>query len=263
MIFRVSLILVSLLTSCKFGQCSFRDTSKIENWKSSNIPTNWNSVYKHDKDGNSYYIPSTGWYVFIENNEVKVRPYPVKGFFANLKVLFNIDKGDLAILSGIKVKEGFLVGFNRGEFIGELRWYSNKRKIKKKYVGYDIIQFIKRDSEVYAMEGLYHMASSYGSIINLNFKDNKYVPRKYLKLPDAPMAIALDTNKNFLVITSKSILTVNQDKTIQIILDDCFWKFGLSPNSIVINNDIIYAGMREGVFKYNLKTKKQEWLLPD
>ena len=42
------------------------------------------------------------------------------------------------------------------------------------------------------------------------------------------------------------------------------WLWGfLYPTSMVIQNDVVYVGMRGGVFKFDLTTRKEEWLLPE
>ncbi len=254
--FRVSLIFVFLFASCSFGQRFKKDTSKITSWKSHKVPKNQKEFLKYNYD-------LDGWNVFIENKVVKVKRFSTKTTDSTLKALLNINKDGKTDLSYIKGEDGYLVGLNHGEFGGEIRWYSNEGKIIKSKKGLKIRQFIKRDSEIYAIQGLNHMGLSYGSIITVRYSNKEYFPEEYLKLPNAPEAAILDSNNTFWIITSQSILSVKPDKTIQIILNHCFWQNGLYPNSIVLNNNVIYAGMRGGVFKYNLKTKKQEWLLPN
>ena len=41
-----------------------------------------------------------------------------------------------------------------------------------------------------------------------------------------------------------------------------FWGH-LYPTSMVIQNDVVYVGMRKGVYKFDLATRKEEWLLPE
>ena len=48
---------------------------------------------------------------------------------------------------------------------------------------------------------------------------------------------------------------------IQLLLADRGMQYDeLYPNNLIIKDDIIYAGMRGKVYKYNLLTKKQDWL---
>jgi len=46
------------------------------------------------------------------------------------------------------------------------------------------------------------------------------------------------------------------------LLENAFWDSisYLYLNSLAIQNDIAYIGMRRGVFKFNLRTKKQDGL---
>lgn len=261
--FRASLIFVFLFASCGFRQRFKKDTSQITNWKSHKITKKPNDLWVYNKKEMVYEAPKIEYCVFMENNEVRVKPFSTKATDSTLKALLNINKDGRTYLSYIKGEDGYLVGLNHGEFGGEIRWYSNEGKIIKSKKGFKISQFIKRDSEIYAIHGLNHMMLSYGSIIKVRYSNKEYFPEEYLKLPNAPHAITLDNDNNFLVIISTSILKIKPDKTIQIILNNCFLDNGLYANSIVFANNIIYAGMPGGVFKYNLLTKKQEWLLPD
>jgi hypothetical protein len=58
------------------------------------------------------------------------------------------------------------------------------------------------------------------------------------------------------------LLSVDINKNTDTLIATGMWDY-LSPGSLVIKNDIVFIGMRKGVFKYNLVTKKEEWLLPD
>jgi len=105
---------------------------------------------------------------------------------------------------------------------------------------------------------------SKGSIINIENEGGKWVSKVYLELPFAPYAITLDSNKNFFVITSNNLLKVDSNKKITTLFKKDVWKIGFHSNSfsIVIKDNIVYEGMRAGVYKYNLLTGRQEWLLP-
>jgi len=103
---------------------------------------------------------------------------------------------------------------------------------------------------------------SEGSIINFEKENGKWVVQEYLKLPKAPYCFNLDSKKNFIILTSNNLIEVDMNKNIKTIVDAGVWTNGLYPNSLVIKDDIVYSGMRAGVYKFNLSNGKQEWLLP-
>ena len=120
-----------------------------------------------------------------------------------------------------------------------------------------------RDNKIYAIEGLAHLSMSEGSIVEIKKDNGKWTSKEYLKLPSAPEAIELDSKNNFIIVTSSSLLSIDNYNHIDTLIATGMWDSYLYPNSLVNQNDILFIGMRKGVFKYNLLTKKDEWLLPD
>ena len=118
------------------------------------------------------------------------------------------------------------------------------------------------NNKIYGIEGLAHMFSSRGSILEIDKLVGKWVTNDYLKLPTAPNACRLDSKNNLIVVTSSSLLSIDSNKIIKIIIKKGIWDPYLYPRSMVIQNDIVFIGMRKGVFKFNLLTNQEQWLLP-
>lgn len=116
---------------------------------------------------------------------------------------------------------------------------------------------------LYAIEGLCHMGTDFGSILLLSTNQGEWSAKDYLKLPYAPMAIGLDSDKNFIIVTSSALLSVDVKTNITVLEEYAKWQPSKYHSSLVIKNDIVYIGMKEGIYKLNLKTKKAEWLLPN
>ena len=80
----------------------------------------------------------------------------------------------------------------------------------------------------------------------------------------APESIATDAKGNFLIVTNDKLIKIDNHNRITTLISNGFWKKLLYfPVTIAIKENIAYLGMRKGVFKYSLKTKKQEWLMKD
>ncbi len=251
---RFFFILATIISVNSFAQTPLL----VDEWKSYPVPSSKDSLMKYNYSKN--------WYVTIEKdkiigntieNECDALPFII----TTGKSIFDKFYGEQSI---VKVSDGFLVGFYRGEWGGSLYWFSEDGKQNYKISGSMVIQFIKRENKLYAIEGLAHMGLSYGSIIEINNIDGKWTAKEYLSLPSSPAAIALDKANSFIVITSNSLLQINRDATITTLIEKGFWKPYLYPASATINmkNNTAYLGMRGGVFKYNLTTKIQEWLMP-
>ncbi len=164
-------------------------------------------------------------------------------------------------VSILKVDDGYLLGFFRGEWGGYMYWFSKDGKHHYLISEVDVVQFIGFNNHVYAIEGLAHLGLSEGSILSLQKKNGKWISSEYLKLPAAPEAIAVYGN-NFIIITSKSLLEVDDNLKTTTLVEKGILYY-LDPNSLIIHDNIVYAGMQAGVYKYNLLSKQQEWLMPN
>jgi len=257
---------------------------------------NWNT-YPIPEDFMGYNNAKNNWIVYLDKNEIRVIDdfsYTYKQNLSNKKLPFKIEQPGL--IDVIQVNDGYLVGFNRGEWGGSLYWYSKNGKKNIKIGGSVFstspIQFVKRDNQIYAITGLSHLGMSYGDIIKIEKKQKQWIVEEYIKLPDAPCAIQLDSKDNMLVFTSSGLYSIDKEANLDTLAiklrrpitpiieielpNDTLrirgkpleyypkWLWGfLYPTSMVIQNDMVYVGMRGGVYKFDLTTKKEEWLLPE
>lgn len=247
------------LTCLSFSSCYAQvDYSLIENWNSYVIPTNPDTLRKYNNSPNE-------WEVYLNGNKVMVSNTGRESKKAPLPFEIKPSKAEQYNMAGkrsvLKVDDGYLVGFYRGEWGGHLYWFSNNGKSHYWISDDEIVQLIQADGMNYAIQGLDHMSISEGSVISITKFKEKWRSKEYTKLPSAPYAIALDVSNNFIVLTSQNLIKIDKGAGITTLVEKGIWSNYLYPNSMVINGDILYAGMRSGVFKYNMLTKKQEWLL--
>jgi len=240
-----------------------------------------------------YNSAENDWIVYLDKNEIRViddRSYTYKQNLSNKKLPFKIEQSGL--IGVVQVKDGYLVAFNRGEWGGGLYWYSKNGKNNNEIVGSIFsspIQFIKQDNKIYAITDL---GLSCGNIIKIEKEQKKWIVEEFLKLPDAPCAIQLDSKDNMLVFTSSGLYSIDKEANLDTlaiklrhpitpiieielpndtlrIIKKSFevypkWLWGfLYPSSMVIQNNVVYVGMRGGVYRFDLSTKKEEWLLPE
>ncbi|QEC77342.1 SMP-30/gluconolactonase/LRE family protein [Mucilaginibacter ginsenosidivorax] len=171
------------------------------------------------------------------------------------------DKITVGEVSYLKVDDGLIIGFNRGEWGGSLYWFTADGKKHYKISNDQVIQFTQKDGRNYAIQGLNHMGFSQGSIITIDKKNGRWTSNTYFKLPDAPEVFTTDNAGDFYIVTSSRILKINKSGKAVTLIADGFWSQGLYPNSVVVKDGILYAGMRGGVLKYEIKNNKQTWLL--
>jgi hypothetical protein len=108
------------------------------------------------------------WHVFTKDNEVGAElcddcsPIPSQAPKFNPKVGKFHYAMDFAAVS-----DGWLVGFNQGEFGAALYWFSRDGKRKYKISDHQVQRFVSLTDGVYAIEGLGHLTMSEGSIIRI------------------------------------------------------------------------------------------------
>jgi len=168
-----------------------------------------------------------------------------------------------------KVDDGWIIGFNQGEFGASLWWFSpdgkERRRISKNV--HWVNQFFRTDVGLLATVGLAHGTTSEGRIIRMaRDADGRWRVEHLVNLGAAPYAALLEADGSMLVATSKSLLRVNlAEKKIKIFLDHVFWGI-LYPNSLIVDaSGTIFVGMRHGVAKVKKvgMTYKARWLVPD
>ena len=250
------IILSFFITTSCYCQDEF---SSVSNWQSFAIPLIKDSLEKYGFD------LLGEWKVFIKDNDVVATK---NRYFTLDSLPFKIipSKDEEHKIGGrqsfLKVDDGYLVGFYRGEWGGNLFWFSDDGKTKYEISNHEIVKFIKRNNKIYAIEGLSHLGNSRGSIIEIKKTNNQWTTSEYIKLPSAPYGVDVDYKNNFIIITSKSLLAVTPDSKVKFLIKEGIWDYGLYPTSLIIKKNIAFMGMRKGIFKYNLITKKQEWLMP-
>ena len=265
-------LMISL--SC-FGQ---KKMTFLKNWKSYPVPTNADTLYK-------YGFAKNDWFVYFDGNNIRADR---AGNYENSRVklpfeitqsnsdVINIAAPLAGLIDTVAVEDGYLAGFNRGEWGGELYWFSKNGEKRYKISDDQIVQFIRRDNKIYAIAGLSHLGLTIGNIIEIEKNGRKWIAKEYLKLPSAPDAVQLDSKGNFIIVTDRgsfskdgnfseippSLFSIDRDANIDTLVKAGMWG-GLYPSSMVIQNDVVYIGMRKGVYKFDLATKKDEWLLPE
>jgi hypothetical protein len=106
----------------------------------------------------------------------------------------------------IKVNDGWLAAFNRGEFGAFLWWFSADGKKRYKVSDHQINEFIVHHERIFAAEGLSHMASE-GSLIEIAQKDGRWVATTFVDLPESGEAITLLKDGRFCIATTSMLIT--------------------------------------------------------
>ena len=135
-----------------------------------------------------------------------------------------------------------------------------------KISNHQVVAFFPSSDAVLAIEGLAHLALSYGSIVRLT-KDPQWQAENLTLLPEAPKAGVQFRDGTLLLVLSDSIAKYYRkgDRERLIFLEkDGGWA-GLYPNSVVLTDDETraYIGMRQFVAEYDFKRGTLHFFVPD
>ncbi|RRQ46950.1 hypothetical protein [Chryseobacterium sp. SC28] len=183
--------------------------------------------------------------------------------YSNDDYLVKNDNGKLVVekttyrnSSTLNILGGKLLGENGGEWGGELSFKSNDDILPiKKIKSGNIVQIFKFQNRIFFIEGLAHLSTSEGKLYELYPKDFSY--KKLIDFEDAPEAVTTYNNKIF-VASHQNFYEIENFKKTKLFEKE-FWG-SLYPNSIaVFDEENIFLGIRSGIVKINLKTKKIEF----
>jgi hypothetical protein len=163
------------------------------------------------------------------------------------------------------VDDGWLVGFNYGEFGAALYWFGPDGQRHYKISDHQIVAFFSRADGVYAIEGLSHLVMSCGSIIRITRPTSAahWQARRFVKLPSAPETIAARRDGTLLVTLNDSLVSVGPRARVNTLIPDAPWR-GLDPSSSVLSPDErrLYVGMGQFVGEVDLATNQLRLLVP-
>ena len=176
------------------------------------------------------------------------------------------DFQDLYPYASLKVDDGWLIGFNQGEFGRALYWFDHSGKSRYKISNHQVVAFFRSSDEILAIEGLAHLSTSRGSIIRLR-KNKRWQAEKLTLLPEAPYAGVQFRDGRLLLVLSDSLAEYSRKgdrETLKFYEKDGDWG-GLYPTSVVLTDDQTkaYIGMRQFVAEYEFGRRILRFLLPD
>lgn len=162
-----------------------------------------------------------------------------------------------------RIDDGWLVAFNHGEFGAELSWFSEDGKENRKISIHHVVEFVRWQGKWHAIEGLAHLGSSRGSLIELDRSQGAWQTRTVTQLPAAPSAVSAKANGNLLITLSDSLVELEPDGRLRILLADAPW-MGLYATSSIWDEETgtLYIGMRQYVARYEIATSTLAMLIP-
>lgn len=167
-----------------------------------------------------------------------------------------------------QVDDGWLVGFNHGEFGAAIYWFSRDGSRNYKISNHQIVDYVSTPEGMLAVEGLAHLGSSQGSLIRIGRTngEGRWKTESLTRLPAAPYAVSRCRDGMLLITLSDSLVavTLGDKLKIETLLADADWGTYLYPNSSALTPDErkLYIGMRQYVGEFDLHAKKLRFLIP-
>jgi hypothetical protein len=150
----------------------------------------------------------------------------------------------------VRVSDGWLVGYNAGEFGAVVLWYSADGKKSREVSRHHVNQFHTTTDGVFAATGLYHLGLGRGAVVRFSHADGKWDAKALAELPEAAYALVQSERGTLLVVTDERLLRV-ADGNIET-LTRGFHGWVANPNSIAIDpRGAVYVGMGQFVGKYD------------
>jgi len=153
----------------------------------------------------------------------------------------------------IRVSDGWLIAYNRGEWGGSLWWFGGDGKDHYKVSGHQVNQFLRYKGRIFAVEGLSHLGSSEGSVIEVALQDKRWKAVTFVQLPASDEAAADLPDGRLCVLTSDMLFALSLDKKLELLLPAPDWT-SLQPSSLAVDAKagVVYIGMRQFVARYRL-----------
>jgi hypothetical protein len=170
----------------------------------------------------------------------------------------------VGIESRLRIHDGWLLGFDAGEFGGGL-WFADLSGKTQELSGENVHGFIETSQGVLVLVGLAHMGLDSGKVLLVPYVVGSQSDLKtLLPLDGAPQAFTKLPGDAALVVTTQGVSRVSSIGSSETLAQS---KFGmLYPNSVVSAPDgTIYVGMRLFVVRLVKRSHDyaEQWLVPD
>jgi uncharacterized protein (TIGR03067 family) len=203
------------------------------------------------------------WWVAEAGGRVTARPYrptePAPSFFCELTALPELVRRNYGPnQKAVEVADGWLVGYNAGEWGAAVVWYSADGKVSRLVCEDPVNQFVKTKEGVFAATGLDHLFYGLGSVIRFVHQEKMWKPETVAVLSEsAAVAVSALPDGKLLVATGHRVVRVAPDGAVKtLVRSGCSpylgWPF--PPNSVAGDAEgRVYLGMQQFVAVFDPK----------
>lgn len=159
-------------------------------------------------------------------------------------------------------RAGLLVGFNKGEWGGALRWYSNSGALRGELLNDNIVDLLSVPQGFIVFTGLSHLGSDEGRATELVDTGTLFRLERTADLGSEPRAAVLESDGAVLLVTLAGMVRISPSFQVTRLLSTSWGMF--YPVSLALDGTTAYVGMRGIVIKVELgaATPTETWLSP-
>ena len=241
-----------------------------------NIPSGW-TPYPTPKNSSetlrcANYSIRREWRVSVSNGAIEIAVIPFERGGAQSQVFKKQElppgiervKGMVGLQSTLKLQNGWLLGFDGGEFGGGL-WFAGNDGETQMLGGENVRGFVETTQGILVLAGLAHMTLDSGKVFILPYAVKSPRDAKFLvELDGAPQAFTKVSDDAMLVVTTRGVSRVSSSGRSEPLLHRDFSL--LYPNSVAATPDgAIYVGMRLFVARLTPHAEEylEQWMVPD
>lgn len=237
-------------------------------------PAGWVLYQSPNKEGSSVLscagFSEREWQVAPDGEGVKITPYRERRVEEPLPFeTRSTNRGD-----GLygdrhvrRVDDGWLVGFDAGEFGGSLWWFGVDGRERRKLTSDNVVGFADSAAGVLALAGLAHMGEDRGGVLLV--REGRGGDRKVEPLADlggAPTAFASESSDSLVVVTFTRVVRVRASGEVEQLYATEGDERLPYPNSLTLSKaGVVHVGMRHFVLRLSPSDSgyRQEWFVPE
>lgn len=256
LLFSIAVISAALAS---FGQSA-------PNPKEGGLPKGWAEAPSSKANPGLWECAAYGGSVIVSFEEGSVRigkPPDKQAQQVPLPKTLKLSKEMIGRRSLIRTADGWLIGFDAGEFGGGLWWFNNEGDESKELLSENVHAIYRNSHGVFVLVGLAHLSLNSGKIYQFTETDEELKVKQVADLGGSPEASTVDSEGRFVVATPRSVVAVDfAGKVLEL------YKSGEDltyPTSVLVDaNGDIFVGMRFFALRLvptNNSSYRPQWLM--
>jgi hypothetical protein len=208
------------------------------------------------------------WCVSVVDGRVTAEPRDSRAPVPGPRPAFVAETEEFrAPTSFLQVDDGWLVGYDHGEFGGALYWFSTDGTHHDRISDHQVVQFLRTPDGILAIEGCAHGGGRFGgSLVRIAraAPDARWLAPTLAELPSTPRAIVRRADGTLFIVLADGVAAVEPGDKLRILFRDERHADLCYVSSCVLTPDgqRLYVGLRQLVAQIELDACRMRLLAP-